>query len=163
VAVRFRTQEISLKVNGVQHLLEVKTNQTLLEVLRNDLGLNGTKEGCGTGDCGACTVLLDSRPVNSCLVLAVDANGRSVTTVEGLESDGKLDPLQEAFVEEGAVQCGFCTPGMLMAAKGLLDENPDPTEREIRHEIAGNLCRCTGYIRIVRAIQKTAATLRDER
>ena len=136
--------------------MEIKSNQTLLEMLRNDLGLNGTKEGCGTGDCGACTVLLDGKPVNSCLVLAADAHGRSVTTVEGLEKDGKLDPLQEAFVEEGAVQCGFCTPGMLMAAKGLLDENPGPTEGEIRRGITGNLCRCTGYVRIVRAIQKSA-------
>ena len=153
---RFRTKEISFRVNGVQQALEVKANQTLLEVLRNRLGLNGTKEGCGTGDCGACTVLLDGKAVNSCLVLAVDADGREVTTVEGLERDGKLDPLQSAFVEEGAVQCGFCTPGMLMAAKGLLDENPDPAEGEIRRGIAGNLCRCTGYVRIVRAIQRAA-------
>jgi carbon-monoxide dehydrogenase small subunit len=156
--VRFRRKKVSFKVNGVQHELEVKTNRTLLDVLRNDLGLNGTKEGCGTGDCGACTVLLDGKPVNSCLVLAVDAHGRAVTTVEGLERDGKLDPLQAAFVEEGAVQCGFCTPGMLMAAKGMLDENPDPTEGEIRRGIAGNLCRCTGYVRIVRAIQRAAVT-----
>jgi carbon-monoxide dehydrogenase small subunit len=163
VVSRFRTKEISLIVNGIQHELEVKSNRTLLEVLRNDLGLNGTKEGCGTGDCGACTVLLDGKAVNSCLVLAADAHGRSVTTVEGLERDGKLDPLQEAFVEEGSVQCGFCTPGMLMAAKGLLNENPAPTEEEIRRGIAGNLCRCTGYVRIVRAIGKTAVTHRDER
>jgi aerobic-type carbon monoxide dehydrogenase small subunit (CoxS/CutS family) len=161
VAARLRRKGINFKVNGVQHSLEVKSSQTLLEVLRNELGLNGTKEGCGTGDCGACTVLLDGKPVNSCLVLAIDADGREVTTVEGLEKDGKLHPLQAAFVEEGAVQCGFCTPGMLMAAKGLLDENPHPTEGEIRRGIAGNLCRCTGYVRIVRAIQRTATNQID--
>jgi carbon-monoxide dehydrogenase small subunit len=133
----------------------------LLQVLRNGLGLNGTKEGCGTGDCGACTVLLDGKPVNSCLVLAIDADGHEVTTVEGLEKEGKLHPLQAAFVEEGAVQCGFCTPGMLMTAKGLLDENPHPSEGEIRRGIAGNLCRCTGYVRIVRAIQRAAGTQTD--
>jgi carbon-monoxide dehydrogenase small subunit len=134
----------------------------LLELLRNELGLSGTKEGCGTGECGACTVLLDGKPVNSCLMLAVDAEGREVTTVEGLEKEGKLHPLQEAFVEEGAVQCGFCTAGMLMAAKGLLEENAHPTEEEIRRGISGNLCRCTGYVRIVRAIQR-AATNQTER
>jgi aerobic-type carbon monoxide dehydrogenase small subunit (CoxS/CutS family) len=161
VAVRMRSKGISFKVNGVQHALEVKSSQTLLEVLRNELGLSGTKEGCGTGECGACTVLLDGKPVNSCLMLAIDAEGREVTTVEGLEKEGKLHPLQEAFVEEGAVQCGFCTAGMLMAAKGLLEENPHPTEEEIRRGIAGNLCRCTGYVRIVKAIQ-SAATTRTE-
>jgi aerobic-type carbon monoxide dehydrogenase small subunit (CoxS/CutS family) len=161
VAVRMRKKEISFKVNGVPYVREVKSSQTLLELLRNELGLSGTKEGCGTGECGACTVLLDGKPVNSCLMLAIDAEGREVTTVEGLEKEGKLHPLQEAFVEEGAVQCGFCTAGMLMAAKGLLEENPHPTEEQIRRGISGNLCRCTGYVRIVRAIQR-AATDRAE-
>jgi len=147
-------KEITLSVNGSQYTLEVKVNRALLDVLRDDLGLTGTKEGCGTGDCGACTVLIDGRPVNSCLVLAVEADGKEVTTVEGLSKDGKLDPLQEAFVEEGAVQCGFCSPGMLMTSKGLLAENPSPTEQEVRKAIAGNLCRCTGYVRIVNAILK---------
>lgn len=161
MAVRMRKKEISFKVNGVPYVREVKSSQTLLELLRNELGLSGTKEGCGTGECGACTVLLDGKPVNSCLMLAIDAEGREVTTVEGLEKEGKLHPLQEAFVEEGAVQCGFCTAGMLMAAKGLLEENPHPTEEQIRRGISGNLCRCTGYVRIVRAIQR-AATDRAE-
>jgi aerobic-type carbon monoxide dehydrogenase small subunit (CoxS/CutS family) len=159
MALRMKRKGISFKVNGVQHGLEVKSCQTLLEVLRNELGLSGTKEGCGTGECGACTVLLDGKPVNSCLMLAIDAEGREVTTVEGLEKEGRLHPLQEAFVEEGAVQCGFCTPGMLMAAKGLLEENPHPTEEEIRRGISGNLCRCTGYVRIVKAIQRAAGSV----
>jgi carbon-monoxide dehydrogenase small subunit len=132
--------------------MEVKVNRVLLDVLREDLGLTGTKEGCGMGVCGACTVLLEGRPVNACLTLAVEAEGKEITTVEGLAHDGKLDPLQEAFVKEGAVQCGFCSPGMLMTAKGMLDENPSPTELEVRKAIAGNLCRCTGYVRIVKAI-----------
>lgn len=156
MSARFSKKEIGFKVNDVQHVLEVKANQTLLEVLRDQLGLTGTKAGCWTGDCGACTVLLDGKPVNSCFVLAVDADSREVTTVEGLEREWKQHPLQTAFVEEGAVQCGFCTPGMLMAAKGLLDENANPTEGEIRRSLAGNLCRCTGYVRIIRAIQKAA-------
>ena len=147
-------KEITLSVNGSPFALEVKVSRVLVDVLRDDLGLTGTKEGCGTGDCGACTVLIDGRPVNSCLVLAVEADGKEVTTVEGLSKDGKLDPLQEAFVEEGAVQCGFCSPGMLMTSKGLLAENPSPTEQEVRKAIAGNLCRCTGYVRIVNAILK---------
>jgi carbon-monoxide dehydrogenase small subunit len=153
-----RKKEISFKVNGVPYVMEVKSSRTLLELLRNELGLSGTKEGCGTGECGACTVLLDGKPVNSCLMLAIDAEGREVTTVEGLEKEGKLHPLQEAFVEEGAVQCGFCTAGMLMAAKGLLEENPHPTEEQIRRGISGNLCRCTGYVRIVKAIQRAAGS-----
>src|SRR5574341_833134 len=149
-------KQIQIQVNGQLYDLDVRVNRTLMDVLREDLGLIGTKEGCWTGDCGACTVLLDGKPVNSCFVLAIDADGREVTTVEGLEREWKLHPLQKAFVEEGAVQCGFCTPGMLMAAKALLDENANPTEEEIRRWIAGNLCRCTGYVRIVRAIQRAA-------
>ena len=149
--------EIELHVNGRPYALEVKVNRTLLDVLRDDLGLTGTKEGCGAGDCGACTVLLDGKPVNSCLVLAVEAQGREVTTAEGLGEGERLDPLQEAFIHEGAVQCGFCSPGMLMTAKGLVAENPHPSEEEVRKAIAGNLCRCTGYVRIVRAILKATS------
>ncbi len=149
-------KEITLNVNGSAYPVEVKVNKALLDVLRDDLGLTGTKEGCGTGDCGACTVLLDGKPVNSCLVLAVEADGKEIITVEGLAQGGKLDPLQEAFVEEGAVQCGFCSPGMLMTGKALLAENPIPTEHEVRQAIAGNLCRCTGYVRIVNAILKAS-------
>jgi carbon-monoxide dehydrogenase small subunit len=150
-------REIELCINGRGHALEVKVNRTLLDVLRDDLGLTGTKEGCSAGDCGACTVLLDGKPVNSCLVLAVEAQGREVTTVEGLGQGEQLDPLQEAFIQEGAVQCGFCSPGMLLTAKGLVAENPHPSEEEVRKAIAGNLCRCTGYVRIVRAILKSAS------
>jgi carbon-monoxide dehydrogenase small subunit len=152
-------KKITLHVNGDVYRLEIPVNRTLLSALRDDVGLQGTKEGCGSGDCGACTVLLDGKPVNSCLVLAVTADGRHVTTVEGLAKDEKLHPLQEAFIQEGAVQCGFCTPGMLLTAKGLLDENPMPSEGEIRRALAGNLCRCTGYVRIVKAVQKAAATM----
>lgn len=156
-------KKITLHVNGDQYRLEVPVNRTLLAALREDLGLQGTKEGCGSGDCGACTVLLDGKPVNSCLVLAVAADGCQVTTVEGLGSDERLHPLQEAFIQEGAVQCGFCTPGMLLTAKGLLDENPMPNEAEIRKALAGNLCRCTGYVRIVKAVQKAAAAMAQTR
>ena len=152
-------KKITLHVNGDQYRLDMPVHRTLLSALREDVGLQGTKEGCGSGDCGACTVLLDGKPVNSCLVLAVTADGRHITTVEGLAKDDKLHPLQEAFIQEGAVQCGFCTPGMLLTAKGLLDENPMPSEGEIRKALAGNLCRCTGYVRIVKAIQKAAAAM----
>lgn len=149
-------KEIAVTVNGRQYALDIKVNRALLDVLRDDLGLTGSKEGCGTGDCGACTVLLDGKSVDSCLVLAVEADGREIVTVEGLARDDRLDPLQEAFVQEGAVQCGFCTSGMLMAGKGLIAENPAPTEGEVRKAIAGNLCRCTGYVRIVKAILKAS-------
>jgi carbon-monoxide dehydrogenase small subunit len=146
--------DISLTVNGEPHSLSVSDNRTLLRAIRDDLGLTGTKEGCGIGECGACIVLVDGQPVNSCLVLAVEMDGREITTVEGLARDGVLAPLQQAFIDEGAVQCGFCTPGMLMSAKGLLNRNPAPSEEEIRRAIEGNLCRCTGYEPIVRAIKK---------
>lgn len=151
-------KEIALTVNGRQYALDIKVNRALLDVLRDDLGLTGTKEGCGSGDCGACTVLLDGKSVNACLVLAVEVDGREIVTVEGLAQNDKLDPIQEAFVQEGAVQCGFCTSGMLMAGKGLIAENPAPTEGEVRKAIAGNLCRCTGYVRIVKAIMKASET-----
>ncbi|MGC9397590.1 MAG: (2Fe-2S)-binding protein [Anaerolineae bacterium] len=148
--------EITLKVNGDEYVLGVKSHHTLLQVLRNQLGITGPKPGCENGECGACTVLLDGEPVNSCLVLAVEADGREVETVEGLSADGDLHPLQKAFIEHNAVQCGFCTPGMLMSAKGLLERNPHPTEEDVREALAGNLCRCTGYVRIIDAVLDVA-------
>lgn len=150
---------INLKINGEPYEVSVKPNTTLLDLLRDEIGLTGTKKGCDTGQCGACTVLLDGKSINSCLVLAVDANGKEVLTIEGLASDGKLHPLQEAFIQEGAVQCGYCTSGMILSAKALLDENPTPKEEEVKKAIAGNLCRCTGYIRIVKAILNVAERL----
>ncbi len=147
---------ISLVVNGEQVEAAVEPNTTLVQFLREDLGLTGTKHVCGFADCGACTVIMDGKPVNSCLVLAVQAHGREVLTIEGMAENGKLHPIQQAFVDKGAIQCGFCTPGMILSAKALLAENPDPTEQEIRTAISGNLCRCTGYQKIVEAIQEAA-------
>lgn len=152
---------VTLTLNGEAAELLCEPRQTLLEVLRDGLDLTGTKEGCATGDCGACSVLLDGRVVCSCLVLAVETEGRSVTTVEGLADGERLHPLQTAFLEHAALQCGICTPGFLVAAKALLERNPDPTEHEVRYELAGNLCRCTGYDKIVRAVLAAAATMRD--
>lgn len=146
-------QTINITVNGENYEVLVRLEQTLLDVLRNELNLIGTKKGCDTGDCGACTVLLDGVAVNSCLVLAVEANGCRVMTVEGLASGSEFHPLQKAFVEHGAIQCGFCTPGMMLAAKELLEENPRPSGEEVRRALAGNLCRCTGYAKIVEAVQ----------
>jgi carbon-monoxide dehydrogenase small subunit len=151
---------IRLLVNGKTHELAVEPHRTLVRVLREDLGLTGTKYGCGEGDCGACTVLLEGKPVNSCLVLAVEAADRPITTIEGLAPEGELHPIQRSFVEHGAIQCGFCTPGMILTAKAFLETNPDPTEPEIRQAIAGNLCRCTGYQKIVEAIAAAAEQLR---
>lgn len=150
-----RTQ-IRMKVNGVTHILLVKPWQTLLEALRDELGLTGTKEGCGNGNCGCCTVFMNGKTVNSCLVLAPEADGAEILTVEGLAQGNQLDPLQKAFIQYGALQCGFCTPGFLLSAKYLLQKNPNPTEHEVRQGIAGNLCRCTGYDKIVRAILAVA-------
>ena len=147
---------LELTVNGERTQLRVEPDRTLLELLREDLGLTGVKDACGTGDCGACTVLLDGVAVNSCLTLAVMAEGREVTTVEGLARDPLGRRLQRAFVDHGAVQCGYCTPGLLLAAKALLEDTPSPSEAEIRQGIAGNLCRCTGYVKIVGAIQAVA-------
>lgn len=149
---RYMKRRITLTVNDQIHELEVEANRTLVEVLRQDLGLTGTKVGCSEGDCGACTVIMDGRPVNSCLVLAVQANGSHITTIEGIETEDGLHPLQEAFVEKGAIQCGFCTPGMILSAKNLLEEEPEADEAEIREAISGNLCRCTGYQKIVEAV-----------
>lgn len=149
-------QVIELKVNGESYEVAVNPWRTLLEVLREDLALTGTKKGCDTGDCGTCTVILDGKSVLSCLVLAVEAAGKEVLTIEGLAQAGRLHPLQTAFIEHGAIQCGFCTPGMILSARALLEENPHPTEEEIRAGISGNLCRCTGYAKIVEAIQAAA-------
>ncbi len=145
-------QPIQLKVNGEIYEAHIEPNRTLLDVLRDDLELTGTKKGCDMGDCGACTVIIDGKAVNSCLVLALDARGKDILTIEGLAEGTNLHPLQDAFVKYGGIQCGFCTPGMVMASKALLDENPKPTEYEVREGIAGNLCRCTGYVKIVEAI-----------
>jgi carbon-monoxide dehydrogenase small subunit len=151
------TQALTMRLNGEEVTVQVKPSATLVEVLRDQLELTGTKVACGEGECGACTVLLDGKPVNSCLVPALKAQGREVMTVEGLAPLGELHPLQKAFVEHGAVQCGYCTPGMLMSAKALLDDNPNPTEDEIRLAISGNLCRCTGYAKIVEAVLDASA------
>jgi len=143
---------MTVTVNGSVERLEVPSNMTLLQMLRDRLALTGTKNGCEAGECGACTVLLDGEPVNSCLVLAVEADGHQVLTVEGLAAGGQLSPLQQAFIEHNAVQCGFCTPGMLMSATALLQRNPNPSRQEIQEALVGNLCRCTGYVRIIDAI-----------
>jgi len=148
--------KISFTLNHEKVEHEVEPNKTLLKMLREDFDLTGAKEGCGQGECGACTVLLDGKPVNSCLVLAVDADGRDILTIEGLANGNQLDKLQASFIKHGALQCGYCTPGMIMAAKGLLNENPHPTEEEIKKAISGNLCRCTGYKKIVEAIMAVA-------
>ena len=143
---------IELNVNGESHSVIAEDHRTLLEVLRESLGLTGTKEACDLGDCGACTVLIDGQPTLSCITLALDAQGKEITTIEGLAQNGQLHKVQKAFIEKGAVQCGFCTPGMIMTGKALLDNNPSPTEQEVRQAISGNLCRCTGYVKIVDAI-----------
>jgi carbon-monoxide dehydrogenase small subunit len=151
--------QATLNVNGVPYPVEVEGHRSLLSVLRGEVGLTGSKEGCDDSECGACMVLLDGRPVNSCSYLALQAQGREITTVEGLSTGGDLHPLQRQFLEQGGVQCGFCTPGMLMSAKALLDRNPDPSEEEIRIALSGNLCRCTGYQGIVLAVQAAAREL----
>lgn len=152
---------IEFIVNDKEYNIDVNPEMRLIDVLRNKLGLTGVKEGCGEGECGACTVIMDGEAVNSCLVMAVQARGKKIITIEGLGKNGELDPLQSAFIENGAVQCGYCTPGMIMSAKALLLKNPNPTEEEIREAIAGNICRCTGYNNIVKAI-KTASNNIDK-
>ncbi len=147
---------ITLIINGQTEELLVPSNMTLLHVLRDQLGLTGTKNGCEAGECGACTILLDGEPVNSCLALAVEMDGREITTIEGLSNNGKLTPLQQAFADLNAVQCGYCTPGMLMAATALLRRNPKPTQEDIQKAMVGNLCRCTGYQRIIDAIMEAS-------
>lgn len=157
-----KTSKIKIKVNGEWNELTVPNQKTLLEVIREDLHLTGTKKMCDTGECGSCTVLMDGMAVNSCIVLAMDANGKEITTIENLGQIGKLHPIQEEFVAKGAIQCGFCTPGMILSAKALLDRNPNPTELEVKTAISGNFCRCTGYVRIVNAILSAAERLRSE-
>jgi len=148
--------QVNFMVNGKNHQIVTAPNRTLLSVLREDLGLTGTKEGCGVGECGACAVIMNGEPVNSCLVLVGQADGSTITTIEGLSKNGQPHPLQKAFVEHGAVQCGFCTPGMIIASKALLDKNPDPSDEQVREALAGNICRCTGYTKIVEAVQAAA-------
>ena len=144
---------VNMTVNNKKYEVAVEPNQVLVDVLRDQLGLTGTKVGCAAGDCGSCTVIMDGKAVNSCLVLAVQANGSNILTIEGMETDQGLHPLQQAFVDKGAIQCGFCTPGSILSSKALLDQNPNPDRSEIRMAISGNLCRCTGYQKIVEAIQ----------
>lgn len=147
---------ISLTVNGASEYVEVPANMTLLALLRERLGLTGTKNGCSTGECGACTVLMNGEPVNACLVLAVETDGAEIITVEGLAHDDQLDPLQQALIDHSGVQCGFCTPGVLISARALLNRNPRPTEDDIKDALRGNLCRCTGYVRIIQAVKAAA-------
>ena len=154
---------ISTTINGDPVEYVCPADESLLDVLRDRLGLMGVKEGCGTGDCGACSITLDGQLVCSCLVLGAEAEGRSITTVEGMADGEKLHPLQQQFINNAALQCGICTPGFLVASKALLDRNPDPTEEEIRYALAGNLCRCTGYDKIVRAVQAAAKDLRKQK
>jgi carbon-monoxide dehydrogenase small subunit len=153
---------IELKVNAVTYPVSVEPWETLLTVLRRDLGLLGTKYGCGNGDCGACTVLVEGEAMNACMLLAVRMQGREIMTIEGLARGEELHPLQQAFIDHGALQCGYCTPGMILSARALLDENPDPTDDEIADGLAGNLCRCTGYKKIFEAVHAAAAVMRGE-
>ena len=155
-----KTIQVATTVNGDAVEFVCTPDEPLLDVLRNRLGLTGTKEGCGTGDCGACTITLNGRMVCSCLVLAAEAEGATITTIEGLSNGDKLHPLQQAFIDHAALQCGICTPGILVAAKALLDRNPDPTDTELRYWLAGNLCRCTGYDKIISAVQSAAKQMR---
>lgn len=155
--------KISFKINGVTRDVEVEEDKTLLYVIRDVLDLKGTKEACGDGDCGACTVILDGKAVNSCLTLALQANGKEITTIEGVGGENGLDPVQQAFIDKGAVQCGYCTPGMILTAKSLLDKNPKPSEEEIRQGISGNICRCTGYHNIVSAIKNASEIISKDK
>ncbi len=156
-------KKVEFQLNGKKTTLEVPSHRLLLDLLRDEIGLTGTKEGCGTGDCGACTVFLNGKPVNSCLVLSGEIDGAELLTIEGLKIGPELHPVQKAFIEDGGVQCGYCTSGMLMMVKSLLDENLNPTEEEIRFALSGNLCRCTGYAKIVLAVQDAAKELREGR
>ena len=153
---------VALRVNGLLYEIAVEPRRTLAEALRYDIGLTGTKIGCSIGDCGACTVLIDGVPSFSCLVLAIEAEGHDIQTIEGVADGNKLHPLQEAFVQTGAIQCGFCTPGMIMTALALLRDNPDPSDAEIRRALSGNLCRCTGYQKIVEAVKDAARRIREK-
>ena len=147
---------VSLMVNGDQYDLLIEPRKTLLAILRDTIGLTGTKEGCSTGDCGACTILVDGKSMTSCMMLGVSANGKEITTIEGLSSNGQLHPIQQRFIDKGGYQCGFCTPGFIMASKAYLAENPNPTEAELRHALGNNICRCTGYTKIIEAVMSAA-------
>ena len=155
-------QLMKFSINGMAYEEEIDHRRTLLEVLRENFGLLGTRKGCDEGQCGACTVLIDGKEVNSCLVLAASVQGKEISTIEGLADGEQLHPVQQAFVEYGAIQCGFCTPGMIMVAKGFLDKNPQPTEEEAKRAVAGNLCRCTGYFQIIDSVLKAAEKMRKE-
>jgi carbon-monoxide dehydrogenase small subunit len=155
-------KQIQFTLNGKPTSMEVPNHRLLLDLLRDEIGLTGTKEGCGTGDCGACTVYLNGKPVNSCLVLSGELGGAEIVTIEGLKIGPELHPIQKTFIQDGGAQCGYCTPGMLMMSKALLDENSTPTEEEIRFALSGNLCRCTGYAKIIQAVQDAAAMLRSK-
>jgi carbon-monoxide dehydrogenase small subunit len=155
-------KQIKLKVNGFEYDVWIKPQWTLLDVLRDELGLTGTKKGCDRGECGTCTVIMNGGAILSCLVLAIQCQGKDILTIEGLAQDGKLDPLQDAFVKQGAIQCGFCTPGMIMASRAFLNKNPRPSEEEIKRELSGNLCRCTGYTKIIAAVQKASTTEEEQ-
>jgi len=150
---------INLTVNGKEHSVQIEPHDRLLDLLRNKLRLTGAKEGCGEGECGSCTVIMDGKAVNSCTVLAYQARGSKIVTIEGLAPQGEMDVIQRAFVDNGAIQCGYCTPGMILSARALLFENSDPTEEEIRSAVAGNTCRCTGYINIIKAIKQAAKAM----
>lgn len=155
-------KEIKLTVNDKEYKVQVHGNMRLIDLLRDELGLVGTKEGCGEGECGACTVIMDGESVNSCLVLAFQAHGSNILTIEGLEKDGKIHPIQRAYIEEGAIQCGYCIPGMILSTKALLDKNSHPTRDEIREGISGNLCRCTGYNKAIDAAQRAIKYIEEE-
>jgi carbon-monoxide dehydrogenase small subunit len=157
-----KMKNIKFILNGKPYELKVKSCQTLLELIREDLNLTGTKEGCGQGECGSCTVIMNGKTVNSCLIPAVEANGQEILTIEGLSANDRLHPIQEAFVNHSGMQCGFCTPGMIMSAKALLDSNTDPTEAEIRESISGNFCRCTGYTKIIESINAAADLMKEK-
>jgi carbon-monoxide dehydrogenase small subunit len=161
--IKTMNHAINITINGHVHQVYVPANLTLLDLLRHKLGLTGTKKGCDTGDCGSCTVIVNGKAINACLCLAVEVDGCKVETIEGLQSEEKLHPLQDAFVDHGAVQCGFCTPGMIMASKALLDEAPNPGEEQIKEAIAGNLCRCTGYQKIIEAVTSVAGPKKEPR
>jgi aerobic carbon-monoxide dehydrogenase small subunit len=156
------TKNITFTINGEMEMINIPVHKTLLQALREELVLTGTKNGCAAGECGACTVLLNGEPVNSCLVLAVECDGAEIVTIEGLAGDDQLDPLQQALIDAGGVQCGFCIPGVLISARALLDRNPQPDEQEIRDALVGNLCRCTGYVRIIEGVQEAARQTRAE-
>ena len=155
-------RKIQFSLNGKSITREVPNHRLLLDLLRDEIGLTGTKEGCGTGDCGACTVVMNGKPVNSCLVLSGELDGVDVVTIEGLKIGPELHAIQKAFIQDGGAQCGYCTPGMLMMSKALLDENPDPSEEDIRFALSGNLCRCTGYAKIIQAVQDAATMMRSK-